>query len=164
MNLTRNVQEKYVMARIMRQSIMHQKNFSVKKYGSWKAAEKAGAQWVEQKKKILPPSQMNAKGRMTSRNQSGVVGVYLASRTVRKPNGKEYEYWSWSSRWPECPRKGGLAWNISANLPEDDAFVLAVLTREMETIDRDKVRKKFARIKGKASHKAILDKKLIELG
>jgi hypothetical protein len=163
MNLTRNTKEKCIMARLMRQGQKHQKNFSLAKHGTWEAAERAASKWVNKQKKLLPPSEMNAKGRMSSRNQSGVVGVYLARRTVRKPSGKEYEYWSWCARWPECPVAGGIAWRISRNLSEDDAFALAVLTREMETADRDQVRKKLARVRGRASHEAIMEKKMLAL-
>lgn len=147
------------MARIMRRCKTHQKNFSVKRYGGWRAARKAGAKWIDQKKKTLPSSRMNEMGRMTAKNRSGVVGVSLSKRIVRKDSGWEYTYWSWVAKWPTGSSKGGFRWSISENLSDDDAFALAVLSRQMECEDRDKVRAKLSRIYGRASHIKIMEKK-----
>lgn len=149
------------MARIMRQCKMHQKNFALKDYGSWEAAEAAASAWIDKQKKILPPSQMNAKDRMTSRNRSGVVGVYLSRQVIRRPSGKEYEYWRWTARWPGCPQSGGVSWQIGESLEEDDAFALAVLSRQMESTDRYHIMSELARIYGSKRHLKIMAKKQI---
>ncbi len=151
------------MARIMRHCEMHQKNFPISRYGSWEAAEVEGRKWITKQKKILPPSRMNEEGRMTSRNRSGVVGVFLARSIRRKPNGKKYVYWKWIGKWPDCPLKGGMTWTVNDETPDDDAFALAFLSREMRSVDRDKVRKRLSRIYGSKKHLKIMEDKLLEL-
>ena len=151
------------MARIMRQNVKHQKNFSRRDYGTWKAAEAAAAAWIAKKKKSLPPSLMGAKATKNSRNTSGVVGVRLARKLLRKPSGKEYEYWSWVANWPGCPRRGGIPWHIGNMQTDEEAFVLAYLSREMESVDREKVRRRFGRIYKHPKHREILKQKQIEL-
>jgi hypothetical protein len=165
MHVTRNEREKYVMARIMRKAKLHQKNFTLKQFGTWEAAEAAARKWRDAQLEFLPPSEMNAKGRkdvMTSRNHSGVVGVHLARRLLRKKNGREYEYWRWIAEWPGCPFSGGVGWSIRT-LGDDDAFALAVLCRRMETISRRKVLEGLERIYGTAEHEAIMTLKSQEV-
>lgn len=151
------------MARIMRDAKMHQKNFAVSRFESWEAAEKEGRKWIEKQKKILPPSRMNEEGRMTSRNRSGVVGVYIAKTIRRKPNGKEYEYWKWIARWPRCPIKGGVTWTINEETSDDDAFALAFLSREMRSADKDEIRDKLSKIYGSKEHLRIMEEKMLIL-
>jgi hypothetical protein len=151
------------MARIMRNCEMHQKSFPIKEYKSWKAAEEAGRVWIAEQKKILPPSRMNEEGRMTKRNKSGVVGVCLARSIRRKPNRKKYIYWRWIARWPDCPSKGGFMWTISEETPDDDAFALACLSREMRSVEREEVRKKLSKIYGTKKHAEIMEKKMLQL-
>jgi len=151
------------MARIMRDTIMYQKSFSINRFETWEAAEKEGRKWIRKQKKILPPSRMNEEGRMTSNNRSGVVGIYIAKTVRKKPNGKKYEYWKWIARWPDCPVKGGVSWTINEKTSDDDAFALAFLTREMRTADKDAVFSKFKRIRGRKSHLEIMEKKLLVL-
>jgi len=151
------------MARIMRDAKMHQKNFSLARYGTWEAAEKEGRKWIKKQKKILPPSRMNEQGRMTSRNRSGVVGVYIAKTVRRKPNCKEYEYWKWIARWPDCPAKGGVTWTINDETSDDDAFALAFLAREMRSADKDKVQRKLSKIYGSKKHSKIMEQKQLVL-
>ena len=162
MHLTRNKTDKSVMARIMRQGKMYQKRFPLGRYKTWKAAEKEGRAWIDELKKTLPPCEMNKKGRHTHRNTSGVVGVTLAYKIARKPSGKEYGYWSWIAYWAgETKRRISIGWHIGDNYTDDEAFVLAVISREMECKDRDVVLEKYKKIKGKAKHKAILNRKLL---
>lgn len=142
---------------------MYQKSFSLKEYGTWKAAEAEGLKWISEQKEILPPSRMNEEGRMTKRNRSGVVGVFIARSVRKKPNGKKYEHWKWIARWPGCPYSGGITWTINEETPDDDAFALAYLSREMRSVDRDKVREKLSQIYGSAEHSEIVNKKLVNL-
>ena len=101
MHLTRNEQEKCIMARIRRQNKLYQKNFTLKHYRTWIKAEIAAKKWV---KEVLPglPAAIPIKDRMTKRNTSGVVGVRL-TESIRKKNGKEYCDWRWIAFWPDCP-------------------------------------------------------------
>ncbi len=158
MHLTRNEREKCVMARIMRHAKLHQKNFTLKQFGTWEAAEAAAKEWRDAQLEFLPPSQMNAKGRtdvMTSRNHSGVVGVHLGRHLLRKKNGREYEYWRWIAGWPGCPLSGGVSWSIRT-LGDDDAFALAVLSRRAQTASRGKALEELGRIYGTPEHEAIM--------
>ena len=143
------------MARIMREKKMHQKSFSKKKYKTWRAAETAAQRWVTRKKKELPPSQQNARDRMTKSNKSGVVGVCKVVKKIRH-SGKVWEYPQWLAKWPDCPVRGGVRFTINDDLSEDDAFALAVISRQMESADLKAIRTRFNRIKGKKSHKEIM--------
>ena len=63
MNLTKNVQEKCVMARVMRQKKMHQRNFTLKGYGTWEKATRAAKRWIDKILRKLPPK-IRSKGLM----------------------------------------------------------------------------------------------------
>lgn len=149
------------MVRIMRQGKMYQKNFSKKKHGGWGKAKKAAAEWRDEQLKILPPKMMNAEGRMSSRNQSGVVGVTLSCATFQREDGLS-EYWSWKSKWPGCKFTGGIGWSVK-KFGEDDAFALAVLSRELRTVDRDVIQKRLKKLRGTKKLEKILDLREIEL-
>ncbi len=140
MYLTKNKSERCVMARIQRQSKRYQANFTLHEYGDWKAALAAGQNWVDSMTKNLP-ARNTGKGGLTARNKSGVVGVYFHHQTLTKKVGsknKIYKFQSWIARWPGCVHRGGVKWPIKG-FGTDDAFVLAVLCRKMETVDRDSV-------------------------
>jgi hypothetical protein len=137
MYLTTNKKERCVMARIRRQRRLYQANFTLKEYGSWKAARAAAAKWVSNLAKNLPPP-LTSKDRLTPRNNSGVVGVFRHREVHRKPNGRKAVYYSWVARWPGCPSRGGVKWSVR-RFGEDDGFVLAVLSRRMEIEGRDRV-------------------------
>ncbi len=136
------------MARVMRQTKMHQANFSLKKYGTWEKATRAAKQWLKQTLPTLPPKiESSSKDRMTSRNHSGEVGVHRTPGIVRKRNGNVYECPRYVARWPGCKFRGGLSWSVK-QFEEDGAFVLAVLSRQYETINRDKILTEFESIVG----------------
>jgi len=142
------------MARVMRHNQRHQKNFTLKEYGSWEKAEKAASIWVKGREKNLPP-RLSSKNRMTHRNNSGVVGVRLDQNIKRKKTGAVYEYWRWVASWPGCPLNGGLGWSIN-KFGDKDAFVLAVLSRRKETIDRDVLVNELRKIKASEEYQEIL--------
>ena len=135
---------------------MYQKSFSLKNYKTWKAALAAGREWVDEIIDSLPPPIPGNLDMMTKRNRSGVVGVSRSMRTVNSTSGKCFQYPVWVANWPECDVKGGVRWQVSTTTSEEDAFCLAVLSREMQNSDRDVVRKKFNRIRGRKSHQEIL--------
>ena len=147
----------------MRQGVKYQKNFTLREYKTWGAAEKAAESWVKRTVSKLPEKKI-MKGKtqeMTSRNTSGVVGVRLVS-SVKYKNGKAYENWRWVASWPGCAYKGGISWSVP-RYGDNEAFVLSVLAREMRTIDREKLMAKLKRIKGKKSYSKILDLKQLKL-
>ena len=160
MHLTRNTQEKCIMARIRRQNKLYQKNFTLKHYRTWIAAETAAKKWV---KKVLPdlPPAIPVKDRMTKRNTSGVVGVRL-TESIRKKNGKEYCDWRWIAFWTDCPYSGGIGWSVN-KYGDEQAFVCAFLARKLESIDREHIEREFFRMRGMKKFKKILDQKLIEV-
>lgn len=155
-NITRNIQENCVVLRFQRQHQTWHETFSIRKFGGWTKAEAAAKKRREELIKELPDP-IPQKGRMTKRNQSGVVGVHFSEKKHTKPNGKVYWYPQWYTKWPGCPRRGGVAWSVN-QFGFDDAFVLAVLTREMESVDRKKILAKFKRLKGTKKYKDILKK------
>lgn len=136
------------MARVMRQTKMHQANFSLKKYGTWQEATRAAKQWLKETLPTLPPRiELSSKDRMTDRNHSGKVGVHRSSGIVKKRNGNVYECPRYIARWPGCKYRGGLSWSVK-QFEEEGAFVLAVLSRQRETINRDKILTEFESILG----------------
>ena len=156
--LTKNKTERCVMARIQRQGQRYQANFSVKVFGDWTAANTAAETWINQLIKNLPPP-TPPKGVMSSRNSSGVVGVHFQRQTITKRVGrknKTYHFTSWTSNWPKCVNRGGVKWPVK-KFGDDDAFVLAVLCREMETVNRDEVRSRLAEVKGTPIYTQLLN-------
>lgn len=137
MNLTRNKKDRWVRAKVMRQCKVHQKYFTLKEYGSWRKAETAATAWLETTLPTLPPP-VAREGRMTKKNNSGVVGVYRSSGTIRNRDGKTYNCSRWVARWPGCPFRGGLSWSVK-EFGEEGAFALAVIARELRTVNRDRV-------------------------
>ncbi|MEO5959786.1 MAG: hypothetical protein ABIZ49_04575 [Opitutaceae bacterium] len=154
-NITRNRAENCVMARVMREKVRHQKNFSLRDHKTWRAAEKAAAGWVRSAVKKLPP-EMPRQGRLTVSNNSGVVGVHFSMHVVRKPSGREYEYGRWTARWHGCPNRGGVAWYVTDAVSDEDAFVRATLSLQMKAIDRSAVIERFEEIKRTKSYDDIL--------
>lgn len=154
---TRNHAENYVMARVQRQRTRHQEVFPLKMHGSWETAEQAADVWIRKMERTLPPP-ITAKNLMTRRNSSGVVGVHPRHEVIRKPNGKEYEYDYWVSRWPGCRLKAGVKWAIHT-YGDEDAFVLAVLCRELENDSRERVIEEFMTGVGDARYQQILKRR-----
>lgn len=150
-HLTRNYQENYVMARIMRARVMHHQNFTLREFGSWEEAESAGKKWVAERIKDLPP-QIPVKNRMTKRNTSGKVGVHLSVTNPKKKPGQDY--YRWIARWPGCPMSGGLGWSVN-QFDDDGAFVLAAIARDMESVDREEILSYFEVILGTPDYDAI---------
>jgi hypothetical protein len=158
LNVTRNRQERTVVLRIQRQGKMYHEAFALSKYeGSWTKAEAAAR---ARRDELLPsmPASDHGKGRLTRRNSSGVVGVSLGLRTVIQADGSPRTYTRWIAKWPECSKRGGMPWSVMA-YGEDDAFVLAALSREMETINADEVLATLKRIKGKKKYDQLLSKR-----
>ena len=156
MYLTVNRTENCVMARITRQHVRHQANFTLRQYGSWRRATVAAKAWVEA---TLPklPARIARKGLKTTRNSSGVVGVRLANAT-RTRNDHEYPDWRWVAFWPGCAQASGIGWSVN-KYGDGAAFVSACLARQLESLDRKAIDAKVARLRGKPAYRALLRKK-----
>jgi hypothetical protein len=156
MYLTVNRTENCVMARITRQHVRHQANFTLRQYGSWRKATAAAKAWVEA---TLPklPARIERKGLKTTRNTSGVVGVRLANAT-RTRNDHEYPDWRWVAFWPGCAQASGIGWSVN-KYGDGVAFVSACLARQLESLDRQWIDTKVARLRGSAAYRALLRKK-----
>lgn len=142
------------MARVMRQSVRHHRNFSLAKYGSWEAAEAAAAAWLDALLPTLPP-QVPREGRRLVVNTSGEPGVSLGCSIFRRPDRPPLEYYRWTARWPGCPLRGGVNWSWST-YGDEDAYVLAVLSRRLRIVDRDQLVAKLREIAGTEEYRAIL--------
>ena len=153
MYLTINETEKCVMARITRQRVRHQANFTLRLYGTWRRAKAAAKAWVEATLPQLPAA-VARKGLKTSRNSSGVVGVRLANAT-RVRNGHEYPDWRWVAFWPGCAQSSGIGWSVN-KYGNAVAFVSACLARRLESIDRQAIDAKVARLRGSTAYRALL--------
>ena len=156
MYLTINQTEKCVMARITRQRVRHQANFTLRQYGSWRKATVAAKAWVEA---TLPklPQRIARKGLKTTRNVSGVVGVRLANAT-RSRLGHEYPDWRWVAFWPGCARASGIGWSVN-KYGDGRAFVSACLARQSESLDRRRIDARVERLRGSPEYRALLRRK-----
>lgn len=156
MYLTINKTEKCVMARITRQRVLHQANFTLRQYGSWRKAQAAAKIWVERSLHELPDP-IARKNLMTSRNTSGVVGVRLANAT-RTRDGRIYPDWRWVAFWPNCAQPSGIGWSVN-KYGDNRAFVSACTARRRESIDRAKIDAEVDRLRGSAEYRALLRRK-----
>jgi hypothetical protein len=156
MYLTINATEKCVMARITRQRVRHQANFTLRQFGSWRKATAAAKAWVAA---TLPklPDPIARKNLKTSRNTSGVVGVRLANAT-RTRNGHEYPDWRWVAFWPGCAQASGIGWSVN-KYGDGCAFVSACIARRLESLDRTAIDARVKRLRGSAEYRALLRKK-----
>ena len=156
MYLTLNRTEKCVMARITRQRVRHQANFTLRQYGSWRKASAAAKAWVEATLPTLPAPMARA-GLKTSRNTSGVVGVRLANAT-RERNGHTYPDWRWVAFWPGCEQASGIGWSVN-KYGDGCAFVSACIARQRESLDRAAIDAHVKRLRGSAAYRALLRRK-----
>jgi hypothetical protein len=156
MYLTINATEKCVMARITRQRVRHQANFTLRQYGSWRKATAAAKAWVDATLPTLP-ARVARKDLKTTRNTSGVVGVRLANAT-RSRNGHDYPDWRWVAFWPGCAQASGIGWSVN-KYGDGRAFVSACLARRLESLNRKVIDAKVERLRGSAEYRALLRKK-----
>jgi hypothetical protein len=159
MHTTKNKPSKCVMARLMRKGVNHQKNFTLAQYGTWAKAEAAAQRWVKAQKKKLPPVE-SGKGRMTTRNEAGFVGVY-AQLNKNGHNKNFSEDIRWSARWPECPNRGGISFS-ARKYGDQDAFLCAWLARKHETVDREWIFNRLKTFKKTKKCSEILRQKQVE--
>ena len=154
-NTTKNKASRCIMARISRNGEKHQSNFTLREYGTWKAAQVAADKWVAKMKKKLPPPEPR-KDRMTKRNSSGIVGVWAFL-----DDSKTNTYCRWYARWPGCPNRGGVSFSAD-RLGDDEAFACAYLARTNETTDRDWIAKRLIQFKKTKKYREILKLKSVD--
>ena len=153
MNLTINEPNRCVMARVMRHRKSYKKDFYFSDYPTRFAAIRAAKLWLKKISPTLPPPK-STKNIMTRRNTSGVVGVYFSKHTIKRGD-RLYESKSWVARWPGCPHSGGLSWSIPY-YGDNESYVLAVLSRRAESINRRKIIEEMDAIKGTSEYSDIL--------
>jgi hypothetical protein len=134
----------------MRAGELHSENFGLAKYKSKGAAKKAAMAWVNALKASLPPP-IPSKNRKTRRNSSGVVGVHI-KRSARRG----MDHYAWHAFWPGRP--GGVCWGI-LKYGNERAFVCAAISRQLETVDRNRVEQEYLRIKRTPEYRRILRRK-----
>jgi len=149
-NITRNIASRCVTARVTRAGQLHARNFGLAEFRTWTAAEKAASAWLKKLKPKLPAA-TPAKGRMTQRNASGIVGVQL-----KHSKRRGHDHYAWQAFWPDKP--GGISWGI-VKYGETQAFACAAIARKLETADRRVIEKKYLRLKGTAELRAILKRR-----
>jgi hypothetical protein len=109
-------------------------------------------------RKLPQPAPTSTEGRMSSRNTSRVVGVYPAKSPIHRRSGAEYTYYSWKADWVGCPHSGGVSWPCKTHGCQN-AYALAVLTRNLRTINRNRILEKLQAIRETQQYRAIVGKK-----
>ncbi len=145
------------MLRISRNKVLYQENFSVKEFGSWEAAERAGNKRLKELMPSMPPP-TPIKGRKTRRNASGIVGVSLRE-SVKHGEHESWHYLRWQAFWPG--NHAGSSWGID-KYGDERAFICACIARLHETTDREFIENEYQRIKGSAQYKTWLKQKAQE--
>ncbi|MDD5139706.1 MAG: hypothetical protein PHY43_05525 [Verrucomicrobiales bacterium] len=107
---------------------------------------------VKMNEVLGPIPHLSPEGRMSSRNTSGIVRVN--PRRTRAPRNGLF-YYSWNTKWKGCTQRGGVSWPCLAHT-DDGAYVLAALTLELRTINRDRVIETYEKIKGTKKFKEVL--------
>lgn len=146
------------MARITRDKVQYARNFSLAEYSSWEKAEDAATQWLEKIKVSLPPP-ITSKDNLTARNVSGFVGVSLKKSTKYSPN-YETTHYAWHAFWPG--NANGTRWAVE-KYGDDQAFVRAVLSRQLESTDRNEIEATYEKVHGTQEYHSILEQKALEL-
>lgn len=122
------------MVRITRQGNKHQKFFADTKWGGKRAALTAAKEQLAQWEQELPEL-TSARDRLTARNQSGQVGVYLA--VSRDAQGQEHE--AYCGCWTDAAgQRRKVSFSVK-KFGKRRAWALACLARELEQQDRDEV-------------------------
>lgn len=128
------------MMRICRRGEKRNEFFSDTAHGGKKKALVAARKRYQELVNKLPPPD-SAKGKMSVRNTSGVVGVHVAHTVL--PDFPDKEYFAYCASWKNEDgkrRKISFGWS---KYGKKDAFQLACLAREKETTDRARVERLF---------------------
>jgi hypothetical protein len=139
------------MVRMARQGIRHQKFFSDLKYGGKAKALGSARKLYEQWTKELP-QRVSAEDRLTDRNRTGRVGVYLA--VSRESGGQSYDAYcaSWTD---DRGRRHKISFSLQ-RYGKRKAWQLACLARDERVANRSIIVKL---LEGKTSNKKTRHRK-----
>ena len=153
------------MARVMRANVKHLKTFRVSKYKGWEDTRIAAKKWINQILDTLPECQSGTHTTLSENNKSGVVGLRLVNnKTHRKDTNRTYYYWQWNAKWVnESHERRGTSWQINERVSEDDAFVLAYLSLEAQSTDRDAIKRQLVDARSSGRYEEILSKRKMTL-
>lgn len=135
------------LVRISRGGHRTNKYYADATYGGKRKALAAAKEAHARLEEELGPIESSTKDRLTNRNSTGVVGVHVAyTQDSRYPNCEYYAYCaSWVNEAGKR-KKISFAWN---RYGQNMAWDLAVLARQKELTDREKVVAMFERRQGK---------------
>jgi hypothetical protein len=128
------------MMRICRRGEKVHEFFSDSSHGGRKKALLAARERYQQLVKQLPEA-ATAKGKMSARNTTGVVGVHVAHTIL--PNAPGKEYFAYCASWKTATgerRKISFGWD---KYGKRNAFQLACLARDKESNDRTRIERLF---------------------
>lgn len=131
------------MVRLCRNGQHINEFFSDSRFGGKMKAKKAAVERYEQLVEEYGPAVTSIKGRLTSRNTTGIVGIHVAHGVDNR--WPDCEYWSYCASWVNedgSRSKISFSWN---KYGERDALALAMIARKREIADRATVLKAFAR-------------------
>lgn len=155
-NLTENTASKCF---VFRHKLYHNRKsvpFSYARGGDREKAKKKAVHFtLKMNSKLGIAPRKSSVDRMTTRNRSGKVNVF-PKRDLARRNGLYYYFWL--ADWKGCPQAGGVGWPCLTHTDEG-AYVLASLTHDMRTIDRDRVLEAFEKIRGTKEYKTMLAQK-----
>lgn len=150
MHVTRNVVYRTVRASITRQRKRIQKYFPLSEYQTWKNAEKAARAWIDG---IIPslPEPIPIKDRMTSRNNTGIVGVMYDGNS-KVTRGAKYDFFFYKAFWSGT--SSGISFG-TVKYGEQGAFIRAIIARKLETTDRKLIENEY--VKRRGIYKALIN-------
>lgn len=125
------------MVRISRRGNRVNRYFADTTWGGKRKALAAAKQAYADLLEELGPAESATRGRLTSRNTSGIVGVHLAYTLDKRYSGAEYYAYcaSWITE-DGHREKASFAWK---KYGEDRSLQLAIIARERQLTDHDQV-------------------------
>jgi hypothetical protein len=156
LGLVDNTAEKQFVYRRRLHGKPYYRGFSYRGDAKKSAVKKEAVRYAHQMNDRLGPTITTPKGTKTVRNSSGVVGVGLSRNTVRGQ-----EYYSWVARWPG--NQSGTRFSVDAHGGDNKAFLLACISRELETDDRKKIDRAYKRWRQSGKAQKFLNRKQLKL-
>jgi hypothetical protein len=129
------------MMRIMRGKKKLLEWFPDKKLGGSEKARIAAAKRYEELAKELPAPQVSSKNRMSKRNTTGKVGVYVKEGFGRK--GNETAYYSFAAFWMNAVGKKDFITFAWLKYGDSLAWKMACYARDNELKDRVAIENRF---------------------